>query len=149
MVQPAEQQLQNGYVQNMSQEDKKEEQTDNPVEKFAYFKRFTGEEMALRGNGGIVLRNGTYSVYKFVHNINPVYQKVPISRIPKMEEDGVDVGTIQIEDDEWDGAVPIMHATRSNVRFYDCYLDPDKNDSIPPISCKDGGINIFIYIHLF
>ena len=71
--------IQNGFVQfqnNNDQKDNDQNEGMNPkLKEIAYLKRIAGNaEMALQGNGGLVLRNGTYSVSKFVHNLDPVYK---------------------------------------------------------------------------
>ena len=121
--------LKNGYVHNTK------------LDTFAYLERIApGGKKALQGKGGIILQKGTYSVSKFVHNIDPVYQQLPVTWIPKDENISIyKSSTLHINDPNWDGAIPIMHATRSNVRFYGCYLDPDDNES-PLITCNDGGM---------
>ena len=112
--------------------------------KFADIKRIAGNDLcALEGNGGIILRDGKYPVYKFIHDINPVYKVIPITWIPKDNTIKNSVGYVQINDDNWYGQVPIMHATRSNVTFYGCHLDPKSTDiNTPYIQCKNGGMFI-------
>ena len=107
----------------------------------------------MEGHGGIILKNGTYSISKFVHNSDPVYTSIPITWISKPQNDNPnddEVGLIQINDISWDGSVPIMNATRSNVKFYGCCLEPDDNDyDLPQLTCKDGGIFDFNYTNYY
>jgi hypothetical protein len=114
------------------------------LKSFAYLKRIAGNSKALEGRGGIILQDGTYSVSRFVHTLKPVYKVVPVTWISKEANSGNGVGYIQVNDSEWDGSVPIMHATRSNVRFYGCCLDPEDPEE-PKITCKDGGMFDFNY----
>ena len=71
--------IQNGFVQFQNDNDQKDHDQDeamNPkLKEIAYLKRIAGNGgMALHGNGGLVLRNGNYSVSKFVHCLDPVYK---------------------------------------------------------------------------
>eukprot|EP00486_Rosalina_sp_Unknown_P004976 CAMPEP_0201568678 /NCGR_PEP_ID=MMETSP0190_2-20130828/9901_1 /ASSEMBLY_ACC=CAM_ASM_000263 /TAXON_ID=37353 /ORGANISM="Rosalina sp." /LENGTH=405 /DNA_ID=CAMNT_0047990077 /DNA_START=46 /DNA_END=1264 /DNA_ORIENTATION=+ len=139
----------NGYV-DLKLPKAYNERPNPQLKELAYLKRFAENGMALEGKGGIILKNGKYQVHKFVHRLDPVYASIPVTWIKKNENNNQPIGLIQINDNDWDGSVPIMHATRGNVRFYGCCLDPDEHDAdVEELNAKDGGMFDFNYTSFY
>ena len=100
-------------------------------------------KIAMKGNGGIIIKNGMYNISKFViYNEKPLYNEISIKWIKKGIINSLNNGYI-LCDDKWDGEIPVIHANRYNVKFYGCVLDPsitDLNENKLKIDCNNGGV---------